>query len=260
MTSTATPTTPSGTVAVGFRLGSEERGRQVTVLVTQSAVSHRGASTGGRRFRATHAEAAVSEVAPIPVQIKWLRKQHADYLGQGYSALTPPACVRLRVTEAPLHPRPWGVRSPRPDLGLLEAFNAAPVPARPRGDLEEAIRTFYRTLGMPVRPERPRQFPPGSRPPLPPRAEAVYQALGAQPAKPLVFPVRRHIGYTLTPGTVTLRVHHQVADLDHQGAVELQAALTAWLRHHQQRRPAPGPRTESPQGRPPLPPPPTPGT
>ncbi|MER6912707.1 hypothetical protein ABT354_13655 [Streptomyces sp. NPDC000594] len=235
----------TGTMVVGFRLGHDVRRWSGTVLVTESGVTHRGSGPYGAPVRATHARAPVStrEEHPLPSQIAWLRKEYARYRRDGYlRPLIPPACVRLPVAEVPLHPEPWGEHAPRPSAPLLEAFIDA-RPADPEGPeglggpqgLEAAVGTFYRALGLPARP--PRQLRRPGEPALPPRAATVLRALAT--GKPVVFPPRRGIGYTFTPRTAVIEIGDRRVHLDHQGALELQAALTAWLVHT--RRTAQGP-------------------
>ncbi|WP_407842146.1 hypothetical protein ACE1OC_43125 (plasmid) [Streptomyces sp. DSM 116496] len=69
---------------------------------------------------------------------------------------------------------------------------------------------------------RPRQTP------VPPRIEAMLRTLAH--GSEITSPDRLGAGWSVTPQAVTLRAGRTAQPLDRQAVLELQAALTAWLR------------------------------
>ncbi|MFF3337837.1 hypothetical protein [Streptomyces flavidovirens] len=198
--------------------------------MTETGVRHicRGVYGGQGAF--SRPEPPARSENPVHGQILRLRAIHAKYLDQGYTrALIPPACVHLDVTEPPLHSHPYGKDAPRPHPELFAAFvgSAPGSPAR----LEEAIHDFYTAIGAPARPLHLDRLARSGPPPLPPRAAAMLRTLacGAKVASPDC----RAVGYSVTADAVRLRVGRAGEALDRKAVVELQAALTAWLRLNQ---------------------------
>ncbi|GAA0289093.1 hypothetical protein GCM10010302_29270 [Streptomyces polychromogenes] len=219
-----------GTMVVGFRLGWDRKGRQATVLLTQAGVLHHSTGLLGLAVRPTRPHApAGPDPHPVPRQAATLRKLYADLHHQGYTReLIPPACVRLETEEHPLHPRPYGEHAPPPHPELIADFTGA-APAGP-GTLEDALAAFYTAVGL---TPRPRTALPGGPAGVPP---AVREALrGLAEGRTLASRPRRGAGWTVTGAGVRLSVGHVGEDLTHREVAELQAALTAWLRHR--RRP-----------------------
>ncbi|MET8981440.1 hypothetical protein ABZX85_38175 [Streptomyces sp. NPDC004539] len=215
------------TLVVGFRLGNDTTSWQVTVLVTESGVLHRGYGMYGKPPRLSKPQPSraldsrvllAAREHPLTRPIVDLRKYHAGYLKKGYSrTLIPPAVVRLDVEERP-------PLSKVPHHELFEAFTgAAPNTPQP---LDTAIGAFRTALGLPTRPANVSSAP---RPqPLPPRVEAMLRALehGSSISAPHGLPV----GWTVTGEEVRLHVGRTGATLDRRAVIELQAALSAWLR------------------------------
>ncbi len=105
------------TTVVGFRLGSDTRGRQVTVVLTQGGVLHRCNGPMGEALKPTRKPSvpAIGDPHPVPRQAARLREIHAELSEKGYGrVLVAPACVRLEVTEHPLHEHPYGPERPPP--------------------------------------------------------------------------------------------------------------------------------------------------
>ncbi|MFE4258120.1 hypothetical protein [Streptomyces sp. NPDC056883] len=221
------------TTVVGFRLGKAATGRQVTVLVTESGVLHRSHGVYGQPPKLDTPKLPFRYLRPdlpwmqgehvLTGPISALRGHHATAMKNGYDeVLVPPACVRLDVEEHPLPPR----ENPRAPVHpeLTEAFlGAAPHTVQP---LDRAVDAFRTALGLPVRLRnvtwRPRQTP------VPPRIEAMLRTLAH--GTEIASPDRLGVGWSVTPQTVTLRAGRTAQPLDRQDVLELQAALTAWLR------------------------------
>lgn len=158
----------------------------------------------------------IGDPHPVPRQAARLREIHAELSEKGYG----------RVLVAPAtHPE------------LLEEFLGL-APSAPR-DLDEALRDFYVAIGLPTLPKR--LIRAGQTPTTasrgPSRAEAASRALAHGSA--IVSPRRRSIGWRVTADAVRLQVGAGGEALSHGEVVELQAALTAWLRLN----PAPGSAT-----------------
>ncbi|MFF4578786.1 hypothetical protein [Streptomyces sp. NPDC001389] len=231
-----------GTTVVGFRLGWDRKGRQTTVVLTEAGVLHHSSGLLGLVPRPTRPHAPVgADPHPVPRQAATLRKLYAELLHQGYTrTLIAPACVRLDTGERPLHPRPWGEHAPKAHPELVAEFTGA-APAGP-GSLEDALAAFYQAIGLTARSgstaspgpaagvasAAPRGVPPAVREAL--RCLAEGRTLVSRP--------RRGAGWTVTGAGVRLNVGPAGEDLSHREVAELQAALTAWLRH--QRRPGAG--------------------
>ncbi|MFE4634859.1 hypothetical protein ACFRJ1_15990 [Streptomyces sp. NPDC056773] len=221
------------TTVVGFRLGKAATSRQVTVLVTQSGVLHRSHGVYGQPPKLEKPKLPLRYLRPdlpwmqgehvLTGPISALRGHHATALKNGYGeVLVPPACVLLDVEERPLPPR----NNPRvlvhPEL--TEAFlGSAPHTAQP---LDSAVDAFRAALGLPVRQRgvtwRPRQTA------VPPRIEAMLRTLAH--GTEIASPDRLGVGWSVTPEAVTLFAGRTVQALDRQAVLELQGALTAWLR------------------------------
>lgn len=214
------------TLVVGFRLGNDMSSRQVTVLVTESGVLHRAHGVYGRLPRLSKPEPSrvmdsrtlFEGEHPLARPIASLREHHAGYTKKGYSrALVPPAAVRLDVEENPLFPA-----VPHPEL--IQAFiGSAPNTPQP---LDSAIGAFRATLGLPTRPANVSWAPRAQ--PLPPRVEGMLRTLAQ--GSPISSPQRLPVGWTVTAEGVRLRVGKTGEALDRQAVIELQAALSAWLR------------------------------
>lgn len=216
------------TTVVGFRLGSDERGRQVTLLLTAAGVLHRGHGLYGTNPLLSKPEVPVAEVDPHPVprQAAKLREAHAQLIKDGYTrVLTAPTCIQLEEDEHALHPQPYGENAPprHPEL-LGEFVGRAPAAS---GQLEDAIRTFYTTIGLPVRPTHsiPRTRAVA---PLSPRAEAALHTLAHN--QTVASPQARAVGWKITPDAVRLHVGPAGENLSHSEVLDLHAALSAWLR------------------------------
>ncbi|MER6443636.1 hypothetical protein [Streptomyces venezuelae] len=222
------------TMVVGFRLGSDERGRQVTVFVSQAGVLYRSAGPYGRRPVLSRPE--VSPVVcfpttkglvgeqPLARPIRSLREQHAECLKHGLTReLIPPAVASLAVEEdlpAVLEGRPR-----LPQQKLTEAFLGAAH--RPAGSLEEAIRQFQTVLGLPHRPVPVKgRLGPGT--PLSPRAQAMLRVLAHR--QELTPQRAMEVSWTVNGAGVRLHAGRAKQVLDRAAAAELHAALTAWLR------------------------------
>ncbi|MET9852186.1 hypothetical protein ABZY57_04440 [Streptomyces sp. NPDC006450] len=221
------------TMVVGFRLGKAATSRQVTVLFTESGVLHRSHGVYGQPPKLDAPKLPLRYLHPglpwiqgeqvLTGPISALRGHHATALKNGYDeVLIPPACVRLDVAERPLPPRE-DPRAPA-HLELTEAFlGSAPHIAQP---LDRAVDAFRTALGLPVRMRdvtwRPRQTP------VPPRIEAMLRTLAH--GSEITSPGRAPVGWNVRPEAVTLRAGRTAQSLDRQDVLELQAALTAWLR------------------------------
>lgn len=221
-------------IAVGFRLGRAVTGRQLTVLLTESGVLHRSHGVYGQPPRLDPPQLPLRHLHPglswmkgehiLTGPISALRDHHDAATKRGYTeVLIAPACVRLDVKEHPLPPKenPRGARR-HPEL--TDAFiGTAPHTAQP---LDVAVDEFRTALGLPVRQRnvtwRPRQAP------VPPRIEAMLRTLAHGAA--ITSPERLPVGWSVTPRSVTLRVGRTAEPLDRPAVLELQAALTAYLR------------------------------
>lgn len=221
------------TTVVGFRLRSDRQGRQVTVVLTQAGVLHRCNGPMGAAPKPVKPSVPVpGDPYPVPRQATRLREIHAELTKKSYGrVLVAPACVRLEVTEHPLHAHPYGPNAPAAHPELLEDFiGLAPSASR---DLDEALRDFYVAIGLPTRPER--LIRPGPTPAaLSPRADGALRVLARGSA--ITSPRRRSIRWRVTADDVRLNVGAGGETLTHGEVAELQAALTAWLRLN----PAPG--------------------
>ncbi|WP_237324473.1 hypothetical protein [Streptomyces sp. CBMAI 2042] len=214
------------TLVVGFRLGNDASSRQVTVLVTESGVLHRAHGMYGRLSRLSKPEPSrvlysrtlFEGEHPLARPIAGLREYHIGYTKKGYSrALVPPAVVRLDVEEHPPFPA-------EPHRELLQAFiGAAPSTPQP---LDTAIGAFRAALGLPTRSANVSWTPRAQ--PLPPRVEAMLRTLAH--GSPISSPQRLPVGWTVTDEGVRLRVGSSGETLDRHAVIELQAALSAWLR------------------------------
>ncbi|RKT02552.1 hypothetical protein BX286_0460 [Streptomyces sp. 3211.6] len=229
-----------GTVVVGFRLGWDAKGRQATVVLTRAGVLHHSMGLLGLAVRPARPHApAARDPHPVPRQAATLRRLYADLLHQGYTQeLIPPACVRLDTDEHPLHPRPWGEHAPPAHPGLIAEFTGA-APSGP-GSLEDALAEFYTAIGLTTRPKTPAPRPETAvavpPPGVPPAVREGLRSLAE--GRPLASRPGRGAGWTVTGTAVRLRVGRAGEDLTPGEVAELQAALTAWLRH--QRRPGAG--------------------
>ncbi|MFI6642665.1 hypothetical protein [Streptomyces sp. NPDC050504] len=225
------------TVVIGFRLGSDERGLQATALVTAQGVHHLAHGPYDQRPRYTPPGVPIGK-NPIHNKVSELRKLHGLYLRRGYDrALIPPVCVRLDVDEHPLSDFPHGANRPRAHPELVEDFVRS-APTEPC-DLEEAVRTFYTTVGLPARPRLTRTLPTQAPAPVLSRVQAMRHTLAHGEA--VTSDERSPVGYRITADTVSLRVGTVSEDLDRRRAAELQAVLTAWLYFN--RQPPPGTST-----------------
>ncbi|WP_051795144.1 hypothetical protein [Streptomyces sp. NRRL S-87] len=215
-----------GTTVVGFRLGWDAKGRQATVVLTQAGVLHHSTGLLGMAPRPARPHAPTApDPHPVPRQAATLRKLYVDLVDRGYSReLIPPACVRLDVDEHPLHARPFGDRAPRAHPELIDDFTGV-APAGP-GSLEDALAAFYTAIGL--TPRRKVPVPPGAGG-ASPAVRAAQRALSE--GRTLASRPRRGAGWTVTTGGVRLHAGPVGADLSHREVADLQAALTAWLRH-----------------------------
>ncbi|MEU3405140.1 hypothetical protein ABZ766_14540 [Streptomyces sp. NPDC006670] len=229
-----------GTVVVGFRLGWDAKGRQATVVLTRAGVLHHSMGLLGLAVRPARPHApAGRDPHPVPRQAATLRRLYADLRHQGYTReLIPPACVRLDTDEHPLHPRPWGEHAPPAHPELIAEFTGA-APSGP-GSLEDALSAFHAAIGLTPRPAtpapRPESAAAAARSGVPPAVREGLRTLAA--GRPLASRPGRGAGWTVTGTGVRLRVGRTGEDLTPGEVAELQAALTAWLRH--QRRPGAG--------------------
>ncbi|AZM87331.1 hypothetical protein [Streptomyces sp. W1SF4] len=223
-----------GTTVVGFRLGWDRKGRQATVVLTQAGILHHGSGLLGMPQRPARPQApAAADPHPVPRQAATLRRVYAGLVHQGYGReLIPPVCVRLDTDERPLHPR--GEHAPRAHPELIAEFTGA-APCGP-GTLDDALTAFYTAIGL--TPPAPAATPPPGPGGVPP---AVRRALGAlAEGRTLASRPGRGTGWSVTGAGVRLHAGPGGADLTHREVAELQAALTAWLRH--QRGPGAGAR------------------
>ncbi|MET9431283.1 MULTISPECIES: hypothetical protein [unclassified Streptomyces] len=150
-----------------------------------------------------------------------MRKLREDHIRKGASReLIPPASVTVELDESDAGPDE-----------LIKAFIEV-TPVRPYR-LEEAVRDFYRAIGAPVPPlphERRRTaqaWSVGARRRPNPRADQLLRLLARGN---LVTHTRRSAGFTVSAQAVRLHIHGASADMDYADAVELHAALDAWLR------------------------------
>ncbi|MFH7599690.1 hypothetical protein WDV06_32010 [Streptomyces racemochromogenes] len=215
-----------GTMVVGFRLGCDRKGRQATVVLTQAGVLHHSGGLLGMEVRPARPHAPVGrDPHPVPRQAATLRKLYADLHHQGYTReLITPACVRLDTDEHPLHSRPWGEHAPRAHPELIAEFTGA-APAGP-GVLEDALSDFYASIGL---VPRAGSALPAGRAGAPPAVREALRSLAE--GRTLTSRPRRGAGWTVTGTGVRLNVGRVGETLSHREVAELQAALTAWLRH-----------------------------
>ncbi|MFE4263398.1 hypothetical protein [Streptomyces sp. NPDC056883] len=215
------------TTVVGFRLGCDERGRQVTVILTEAGVLHRCHGPLGLKPTPVKPDVPTSvDPHPVPRQAARLRKIHADLTGRAYGrVLVAPACVRLETSEHPLHANPYGPHAPPVHPELLEEFVGL-APSGPRS-LDEALHAFYEAIGVASRYKHP--LPAGHQAsPLSPRAADALRVLARGSA--IGSPARRAVGWRVTAQEVRLHVGARGEALGHREVTELQAALAAWLR------------------------------
>ncbi|WP_405533115.1 hypothetical protein OG592_38220 [Streptomyces avidinii] len=227
------------TTVVGFRLGCDGRGRQVTVFVSQAGVLYRSAGPYGKRPVLVRPEVSpvvgnpsaprLAGEQPLAGPIRSLREQHAECLRHGLTReLIPPVVTSLEVEEdlpAVLQGRPRLQQQK-----LTDAFLGAVH--RPAGSLEDAIRQFQAVLGRPRRPAPatvPGQRRSGPERPLPPRAQAMLRALTHH--RVLTPEGQLEVGWSVTGDGVRLHTEGAEHMLDRPAAAELHAALTAWLRY-----------------------------
>ncbi|WP_327359920.1 hypothetical protein [Streptomyces sp. NBC_01296] len=217
-----------GTMVVGFRLGSDAKGRQATLVLTEAGVLHQSTGLLGIAPRPAKPHAPIApDPHPVPRQAAALRKVYRALIGRGYTReLIPPACVRLETDEHPLHAQPYGPHAPHPHPELIAEFTGA-APAG-SGSLEDALAAFYTAIGITPRPRTP--FPPGTATVPPHVREALRTLTGGQA---LTSGPRRGPGWTVTAAGVRLHAGTTSQTLDPREVAELQAALTAWLRHQQ---------------------------
>lgn len=226
------------TTVVGFRLGNAVTSRQVTVLVTETGVLHRAHGGYGQPPKLDPPKLPLRYLHPdlawmkgehmLTGPISALRDHHATATKKGYTqVLIAPACVRLDLEEHPPPPKE-NPHDARPHPELTEAFirtapDTAPDTAQP---LAAAVDEFRAALGLPVRQKhltwRARQAP------VPPRIEAMLRTLTH--GSTIASPERLTVGWSVTPQAVTLRIGRTAEPLDRPAVLELQAALTAWLR------------------------------
>ncbi|MFK0219371.1 hypothetical protein ACIQWN_14415 [Streptomyces vinaceus] len=221
-----------GTLVVGFRLGSDGKGRQATLVLTEAGVLHQSAGLLGMAPRPARPHAPIApDRHPVPRQAAELRKVYAALINRGYTReLIPPVCVRLETVEHPLHAQPYGSHAPRPHPELIADFTGA-APAGP-GSLDDALAAFYTAIGITPRPRT--LFPPGTAA-VPRRVREALRTLTDGQA--LTSGPRRSPGWTVTAAGIRLHAGSAKRTLDPQEAADLQAALTAWLHHEQRTRP-----------------------
>ncbi|MFJ7265540.1 hypothetical protein ACIQV3_02530 [Streptomyces sp. NPDC099050] len=220
-------------IAVGFRLGRAVTGRQVTVLLTESGVLHRSHGAYGqppeleppklplRRPRSGQSWRDGEHILAGPISA--LREHHGTATDRGYTeVLIAPACVRIDVEEHP--PPPTGIPRGRPHPELTHAF-VGTAPGTPR-TLDAAVDEFRTALGLPIRQGTATRQP--RRAPVPLRTDAMLRTLAHGTA--ITSPERLPVGWSVTPQGVTLRAGRTAESLDRPAVLELQAALTAWLR------------------------------
>ncbi|MFG2296050.1 hypothetical protein [Streptomyces sp. NPDC048603] len=232
------------TTVVGFRMGCDVRGRQITVMVSHTGVLYRSNGPYGKApalgkpelSPALYGPASPSAGGehPLARPIASLRRYHARCLENGYTrVLIPPGIAVLDVDERLEVPAPDRPRLPHRELA--EAFvGEAPCAEQ---SLEEAIRAFRKLLGLPNR-SLPDPSPPGrSRPaqggrgaggaPLPPRAQAMARMLVH--GQVLSSPRDLAVGWTVSGDAVRLHAGRTGQYLNRAAAAELHAALGAWL-------------------------------
>ncbi|MET9611052.1 hypothetical protein ABZZ17_39255 [Streptomyces sp. NPDC006512] len=224
-----------GTMVVGFRLGSDTKGRQATLVLTEAGVLHQSTGLLGMAPRPAKPHPPVTpDPHPVPRQAAELRRVYAALLARGYTReLIAPACVRLETDEYPLHDRPFGPYAPRPHPELIADFTGA-APAGP-GSLEDALTAFYTVIGLTARPRTP--FPSGTGR-VPARIREALRTLAEGGA--LTSAPRRGPAWTVTATGVRLHTSTTSQTLNPSEAADLEAALTAWL--HLQQRTVPGGR------------------
>lgn len=216
------------TLVVGFRLGNDATSRQITALVTETGVLHRAQGPYGKPARLSRPEPSFASTTNnelfkgehhLACPIANLRRLHASCTKKGFTrTLIPPAFVRLDVEE----------QLPKiPHRELIQAFiGAAPNTPQP---LDAAIRGFRTALGLPSRPPDVAWTPRAT--PVPPRVEAMLRALAH--GSPLTSSRQLPVGWTVSRAGVRVHVGATGETLDRQAVIELQAALSAWLRFTQ---------------------------
>ncbi|WP_030800660.1 hypothetical protein [Streptomyces sp. NRRL S-337] len=206
-------------MVVGFRLGNDETGQQLTAVVTQSGYFHKNHGVYGRagRYRCHYDPQRLPLEHPVQRSVAKLRELHGTQLRKGRSrSLIPPASVRVDVDEPD---------STREDV--INAFVGA-APNEPKS-LEDAVRAFYQAIGAPIPPLRQDRVA---------RAWQVAQSRNSRAAQLLrtlthgvpVTYSRGSAGFTVSVDAVRIRVGGAEGDLDRAGVTELHAALNAWLR------------------------------
>jgi hypothetical protein len=215
------------TEVVGFRLGKDATTRQLTAIVSETGRMHINHGVYGwpgpteRASSPTEPNAAHRAIAS-------LRELHAKKIRQGYRrTLIAPSVVRLDVDEVvPEEGTGWEVPAPE----LVAAF-VSTAPSKPsEAGLEDAIRSFYKAIGSPARPQHFERLARSGVPSasLPPRVAALLRMLAHGDV--VASPPRAAVGYTVSAEAVRLCVGRAGEELDHAAVVELQAALSAWLR------------------------------
>ncbi|MEU1307836.1 hypothetical protein ABZ419_02915 [Streptomyces cinnamoneus] len=215
------------TVVVGFRLGNDATGYQLTAIASATGRIHINHGLYGRTGR-TERASNPTEPNAAHRAIASLRELHVKKVRQGYTrTLIAPSAVRLDVDEV-LPAEKWGPEVPAPEL--VEAFVSTAPAKPPETRLEDAIRSFYKAIGSPARPQHFERLARAGAPsaPLPPRTASLLRTLSH--GEVVASPVRAAVGYTVSAETVRLHVGRVGQDLDHAAVVELQAALSAWLR------------------------------
>ncbi|MER5780220.1 hypothetical protein ABT104_00615 [Streptomyces mobaraensis] len=212
---------------VGFRLGKDKTGYQLTAIATETGRVHINHGTYGGAGRTERPSMPIEPNAAHRA-IASLRELHAKKIGQGYTrTLIAPSVVRVAVEEH-IPTERFGQEVPAP--GLVEAFLSL-APAKPaEGALEGAIREFYKAIGSPARPQHFERLARAGAPPssLPPRVAGLLRVLAHGDV--VASPAQARVGYTVSADAVRLRVGLAGEVLDHAAVVELQAALSAWLR------------------------------
>ncbi|MCX4539089.1 hypothetical protein [Streptomyces sp. NBC_01565] len=124
-----------GTMVVGFRLGSDAKGRQATLVLTQAGVLHQSTRVLGMAPRPAKPHPPVApDPHPVLRQAAELRKVYQVLTGRGYTReLIAPACV-WKPTSIPCTTSRT-VRTPRartPNSSRTSPAPHPPAPARSR--------------------------------------------------------------------------------------------------------------------------------
>ncbi|MFI0220616.1 hypothetical protein [Streptomyces lydicus] len=206
-------------MVIGFRLGNDQTGQQLTAVVTQSGYFHKNHGVYGRpgRYRCAYDPCRLPLANPVHRSVAKLRDLHATQVLKGRSRpLISPTSILLDLDE--------------PDSTSETVINgfvgAAPNETQ---SLEDAIRAFYQAIGAPVPPLRQDRIARAWKVPSPRTSRADQLLRTLTHGTPITY-TRRSVGYTVTADTVRIRVGGADGDLDRAGVVELHAALNAWLR------------------------------